>query len=228
MNKSETLTELAKALNKAQAELKPAEMNKTNPFLKNRYADLGSVLEAARPVLKKNGLSIAQFPASDDSRIGLTTILMHVSGEWLEETMMLPVEQEKGKSGAQVAGSIISYLRRYGLSAVLGIYADEDADGNAPKPTKSKTKSKEPPETIVTAGKSWPADLVQAFMLKENGIVEDENSFNAVGVLNLLHGAGAELDDIDEAVKLGQAYRAERNNGIEDGEEAARLAVGGE
>jgi len=40
------------------------------------------------------------------------------------------VGEERGKSTAQVAGSVITYLRRYALAAILGIYADEDTDGN--------------------------------------------------------------------------------------------------
>lgn len=58
MAKSESIKELAAALSKAQAQLKPAAMNATNPFLKNRYADLGAVIEAARPVLEANGLAV--------------------------------------------------------------------------------------------------------------------------------------------------------------------------
>jgi hypothetical protein len=53
---------------------------------------------------------------------------MHTSGQWIESSMTLPLNLEN-KNIAQSAGSIITYLRRYSLSAMLGIYADEDTDG---------------------------------------------------------------------------------------------------
>ena len=107
MNKSESIKELATALNKAQAEMPRVSFNSTNPFLKNKYADLGAIIEAARPIIAKTGLSISQFPFSDGDMIGVTTILMHSSGEWLENSMTIHAGDEKGKSDAQVAGSII-------------------------------------------------------------------------------------------------------------------------
>lgn len=134
MNKSETVMKLATALSKAQGELKAAQMNATNPFLKNRYADLGAIIEAAKPTLAKHGLSVSQMPTSTADRIGVTTILLHESGEWIEDTITLPLGDERGKSLAQVAGSVITYLRRYSLASVIGMYADEDVDGGAPKP----------------------------------------------------------------------------------------------
>lgn len=129
MNKSQTLGELAKALNKAQAEFDPAPVNSSNPHLRNKYADLGSIIETAKPVLAKYGLSVSQMVFGEGSEIGITNLLMHVSGEWLESSVTLPVSEEKGIKPSQVAGSIISYLRRYSLAAMLGIYVGGDDDG---------------------------------------------------------------------------------------------------
>jgi len=52
-----------------------------------------------------------------------------------ESTASLQLGEERGKSLAQVAGSIVTYLRRYPLASILGMYADEDGDGNEPKKT---------------------------------------------------------------------------------------------
>lgn len=139
MNKSESIAALAQALCKAQSEIKPAQMNSINPFLKNRYADLGAVIEAARAPLSKNGLGYTQLVSGDGKTIAVETVLVHFSGEWMSDTISLPVGEEKGRSLAQGAGSIITYLRRYSLAALLGIYSDEDSDGGqaakpAPKP----------------------------------------------------------------------------------------------
>ena len=134
MNKSESVVKLSGALAKAQAEMPAVEKNATNPFLKNRYADLGAVIEAAKPILARHGLSVVQMPVTFENTVGVTTMLMHESGEWLEGTIFLPIGDEKGKSVAQVTGSVITYLRRYSYASILGMYADEDTDGNKPAP----------------------------------------------------------------------------------------------
>jgi hypothetical protein len=133
ITRSENINELAVALSKAQAEFQPAKMNAVNPFLKNHYADLGSVIEAQKSACAKNGLSVAQPASTDGLSVMVTTLLMHSSGQWISSEMTLPLGDEKGRSLAQAAGSIITYLRRYSLSAMLGIYADEDTDGNEAK-----------------------------------------------------------------------------------------------
>lgn len=134
MNKSESIVKLTEALSAAQGEMPPVKFNATNPFLKNKYADLGAIIETAKPILAKWGLSVSQLTFSEGEQVGIETVLMHKSGEWLSSSMSMATEAEKGKSAAQVAGSIITYLRRYSLAAILGMYADEDGDGNAPKP----------------------------------------------------------------------------------------------
>lgn len=138
MNKSNTIKQLAEALAKAQAEMPVVKMNATNPFLKNNFADLGAVIDASRPTLAKYGMSLSQFPTSDGDKIGITNVLMHSSGEWLEDTVYLSLADEKGKSAAQAAGSVITYLRRYSWAAMLGLYADEDTDGHTPAKREAK------------------------------------------------------------------------------------------
>ena len=60
MSHSEIINELAAALSKAQGEMQAAIKDKVNPFFKSSYADLGSVWDAARPVLSKYGLCVMQ------------------------------------------------------------------------------------------------------------------------------------------------------------------------
>ena len=139
--KSEKLDQLAIALSKAQGEMPTVPMNAVNPFLRNRYADLAEMIKVATPVLAKNGLAISQQALSNDGHVGVTTTLLHTSGQWIEDTISLPLGYEKGKSLAQVAGSIITYLRRYSYGAIVGLATDEDTDGNQP------AKRHEQPET---------------------------------------------------------------------------------
>ena len=136
MNKSESITHLATALAKAQAEMPVAPMDATNPFLKNKYATLGSVIQASRPILAKHKLSLVQFPISDTASVGVESILAHESGEFVSERVLIPLVEEKGKSKVQAAGSLLTYLRRYSWASILGIYADEDTDGAIASPGK--------------------------------------------------------------------------------------------
>ena len=64
MTRSETITHLAAALAKAQAEMPVAVFDATNPFLKSKYASLGAVIQSSRPILAKHGLSLVQFPTT--------------------------------------------------------------------------------------------------------------------------------------------------------------------
>jgi hypothetical protein len=173
MNKSDTIKELAAALASAQAEMPAAKMNAVNPFLKNKYADLGSIIETARPVLGKHGLAFTQLVSNDECGLAVETVLMHKSGEWMSETVSLALGEERGKSAAQVAGSVITYLRRYALAAILGIYADEDADGNQPAPAPKKQPA--------------PADMPN--------ITPDELTLEQA--CELLNSAGVRYGDID-------------------------------
>jgi hypothetical protein len=149
MNKSETIAKLAEALSRAQAEMPAAKFNSVNPFLKNKYADLGSIIDTAKPVLGKFGLAVTQLPYNGGDRVGVETVLTHASGEWISASFSLPSADEKGKSNAQVAGSIITYLRRYSLAAILGMYSDEDTDGNdQPKPVEKPAEAASEAETM--------------------------------------------------------------------------------
>jgi hypothetical protein len=126
MTRSESIAELAKALCKAQGAMLFAKKDSANPFFKSKYADLASVVEAAKKPLAENGLSYIQMPRADAAGVTVETLLMHVSGEWIaSDLFMVPV-----KGDPQGVGSCITYARRYSLQAMLGIPAEDD-DGNA-------------------------------------------------------------------------------------------------
>lgn len=120
---SDSVAKLADALAKAQAVMKAATINKTNPHFKNRYADLAAVLEAIRKPLSDNGLSITQTTEVRDGGFVLVTTLRHSSGEWISSEYPLPVAAKP-----QELGSALTYARRYSLSAMACIAADEDDD----------------------------------------------------------------------------------------------------
>lgn len=126
MNRSESLKELAPALCKAQATMKPAAKESQNSHLKNRYADLASVWDACREALTANGFAVLQSPSAAGNLVSVETMLLHVSGEWVAETLTL----EARDASPQSIGSAVTYGRRYGLSAMVGV-CPEDDDGEA-------------------------------------------------------------------------------------------------
>jgi len=124
--KSPEIDKLAEALAKAQSELEGAKKESTNPFFKSNYADLHAVIKSAFPYLSKYGLSVSQGNEIIPNAICVTTTLMHASGQWLRSKVKLPLS----KVDAQGVGAAITYGRRYGLSAIVGI-AQYDDDANS-------------------------------------------------------------------------------------------------
>ena len=134
--KSDKIDKLAAALTKAQSEMKGAEKKSVNPFFNSGYADLHTVIESSFPHLTKYGLSVIQGNDSKPGEFFVTTMLLHESGQWIKSKLKMPIE----KATAQSVGSVITYGRRYGLSAITGI-AQYDDDGNAASQSKGITKS---------------------------------------------------------------------------------------
>lgn len=124
---SEQLNELSAALAKAQGEMSGAKKDAANPFFKSKYADLASVWEACREALSKNGLAVVQTAAADEAAtVHITTMLVHASGQWIRDTLTMKPKD----TTPQGIGSTITYGRRYGLAAIVGV-APEDDDGEA-------------------------------------------------------------------------------------------------
>ncbi len=126
MQTSENINELATALSKAQGQMGGASKTADNPFFKSKYADLGSVIAAVKEPLAENGLSYVQFPFAYEGTVGVTTRLMHSSGQFMEANFSIPAP----KNDPHTYGSLVTYSRRISLQSVLGIPAEDD-DGNA-------------------------------------------------------------------------------------------------
>ena len=123
MKTSESITKLAPAILQAQKAITFAIKEAVNGHLRNKYADLSSVIEAIKPALNDAGISFIQSGTeSDDSKLHLVTRLMHESGEWIEDTLVMPLP----KQDPQGYGSAMTYARRYALAAITGLYQDDD------------------------------------------------------------------------------------------------------
>ncbi len=122
---SEQIHDLVMALSIAQGELSPAEKSGKNPHFKSKYAGLADIWACCKAVLPKHGLAVIQTMEERDSRLHLVTTLAHKSGQWIKS--VLPIVT--AKADAQSMGSAITYMRRYALSAIVGVVADDDDDG---------------------------------------------------------------------------------------------------
>lgn len=124
LQKSESIAELATALNQAQSEL--GVVVKNSKGYGYNYADLASVMLAVKEPLANNGLAISQFPIDEDGKIGVETTIMHTSGEYLTRSFTVPADLMNAKHPGQAAGSLITYCRRYAIQAVLCLPSADD------------------------------------------------------------------------------------------------------
>lgn len=134
MQTSEAINEIAEALVKAQTAIKAPTKNRevevkmrSGGKYKFKYATLDSVIEHVRKPLTDNDLWFIQTAASRDSVTVMETMLIHKSGQWIKGEQPLRIDGQ----GNQEVGSAVTYAKRYGLCAMLGLAADEDDDANA-------------------------------------------------------------------------------------------------
>ena len=138
MNKSESIKELAAALIKFNSKVTAISKDAKNPQFRSEYVTLDKLIEITRPILQEVGLSVMQFPLSDENgRIGIQSLLIHESGEYIESDPLFMKTYKMIRGGEyvedfspQVGGSYISYLRRYSYQAILCLNTGEDDDGN--------------------------------------------------------------------------------------------------
>lgn len=180
MQKSDTIGALAAALAKAQGQMQAAKKDSQNPFFRTSYADLASVWEACRDALTANGLAVIQTTESGgDGLVTVGTLLAHESGEWITGSLALkPVKEDP-----QGVGSAITYGRRYGLAAIVGVAPEGDDDGEvatgrgtvAPKATPAPqakaqspapTTPASPPATRPASERPYSPDVLKADMVQ--------------------------------------------------------------
>lgn len=152
MLKSESIAELAKALSSFQREVKQPQKNGVNPHFKSKYVTLDDTIKAINETAPNHGLSYIQTPINDDNGIGVITVILHESGQFIEfPPFTLPLD----KKTPQGAGSALTYARRYSISSAFGLVSEEDDDANGATPQQTKTQPKTPAVTIATLKAKW-------------------------------------------------------------------------
>lgn len=165
-DRSRSISELTKALIQFHKLGIKIPKSSKNPFLKSKYADLSTILDHVQKPLADLGLAIVQMPVGEH---GLTTLLAHESGEWIESTYkMQPLElvidkDTKAKAiTPQSIGSVITYQRRYAIGAMLNLNIDDDVDGNPPNAAELAEAASPPP-----APKKTAAEIKAEMMAKQ-------------------------------------------------------------
>jgi len=136
MKTSEKLDKIGIAMVKAQSEMGGAVKDSNNPFFKSKYADLTSVWKACKESLHNNGIAVIQSPITNENRLGVSTLLLHESGQFIRDSFTLGVKKQ---NDPQADGSSITYARRYALAAFVGVCPVDD-DGEIAMARKTAPK----------------------------------------------------------------------------------------
>ena len=237
MSSNEPKTEIIKALLEAQKAFQAIPMDKENSFYKgHKYASLSSILNSVIPALNAQGLYLShctrtepvQMPVEyngnpiatyyeeggvrdfitkgSPSRIfvEVTCQILHTSGQEFSTKASVVVE---GKNLVQSIGIAITYLRRYTVSALLGLYTETDDDGNMLNPKQTVTKK---PQTKKKPAVQFSKAAIDVVM--EAGKYESVNHVNAI--LNLSQEMPKDVP-ADIALAWHKKYRETRDVGLE-------------
>ena len=209
---SDTIGKLAEALAAYQSTAANPANSAKNPFLKNKYAPLNEILSMVRPELAKHGLALSQLVVGCD-RVGVTTVLMHASGEYISGTVSLAPDASKGLSTAQNAGVVVTYLRRYGVQSILGISGEDDTDGAHGDDKKQDAKPAVPEKptpmaasVLSTLGAEMKAALKELAKVEDAAIVE---GYKADGTVAWEAKDAERLTEIIDAVKKAANAKTE-------------------
>ncbi len=139
---TDPVSQLEAALASALPLLEGAKKNSTNPHFKNKYADLGAVIEAIRPMAEQ-GVWFRQVLHEGAEGVTVETLYTGFGATISAGTLFMPA----GKRDAQGFGSALTYARRYALQTAFGLSAEDD-DGQAG----SKAPTKEAAPQLIGEG----------------------------------------------------------------------------
>lgn len=160
MKTSESTKAVFKAIHDLQQELEIVKRGDTANIGEKysyKYASMPKIWVEVKPLLKKYNLTVIQSPTQSQIGDSLTTMIVHDSGEYIQDTMRLVLNRED----AQGIGSAITYAKRYALSAMLGVVTDDDNDATTQRMADGEMKKewvraykviakKQNPDAVVT------------------------------------------------------------------------------
>lgn len=158
MNTSENIEFISAALVLAQQTMLPLIKDSDNPFFRSKYADLSAVTEACYPALQANGICVMQSAESLGALgINIKTRLIHKSGQFIETDCAIPPAGQD----PQKYGSAVTYGRRYGLQAAVGLAAIDDDGESAMNRNKTTTTTTQPAKPAPAKPASDEAEMAK-------------------------------------------------------------------
>ena len=187
------MSEIFKALAKAQSTFEAALKGAQNPHFRSKYAALDACMDAVRAPLNAQGIFITQPIECVADGVLIETLFCHESGEtYSGGKLFMPVV----KHDAQGYGSAITYGRRYSLLTACGV-APEDDDGNQATAAKPATTSKAPvikQPSLQGIGDDLPPDVKNFLLELAESTKELCSAGNAHGALAMLKEQNLEGD----------------------------------
>jgi hypothetical protein len=191
---------LPSALSQAQAEMLEVKESGYNPHFKSNFSTLTDLIRASRPALTKYGLSITQYPHSQDGVTYLVTKMLHASGEAIVGQVAIYL---KDHTDIQKLGSAISYLKRYAYAAICGLSTSEsDDDGNSLSEQQQPRQSYTPQQNNASASEfisSKQAYFLKQVMAKSEGL--EQKVLQAYGIASMEQFPWKKVKELKE--KLG-------------------------
>lgn len=136
---ADPISQLEAALATALPMLEGAKKNAANPHFKSKYADLGAVIEAVRPIAD-HGIWFRQVLHESAEGVTVETLYTGHGTTISAGTLFMPAD----KRNAQGYGSALTYARRYALQTAFGL-STEDDDGNAASAKQEAKPAAKPP-----------------------------------------------------------------------------------
>lgn len=134
MERTNDIDEVLKAIDLVKKSIKPLKKTKVSADGSYKYVTLDDVLETLKKTLQRNKLGFVQFVEQSENGNSLTTVVYHVSGQFISTSARIPDIKDDFLSTMQSVGSNITYMRRYALCTIFGICSEDDTDGNSSAP----------------------------------------------------------------------------------------------
>ena len=162
-----------------QSELK-APKNQRNNFGNYNYRSCEDIVEALKPLLKKEGLflTLSDEVVERGGRVYIlaTAKISDGENELHTQGFAREAETQKGMNDAQITGSASSYARKYALNGLFCIDDTKDADTN-----EQKTQTNNPKAQVQYEDNDKPwidkkvleSTAFADFLKKEKGIKKD-------------------------------------------------------
>lgn len=195
------------------------------------YADLPSIVQHIRPLLMSNSLGYSQPVSCENNVLNVKTIVFSTKdGSNIESNFSFDLSKlgTSKQSIMQDIGSVITYIRRYTLTSMLGIVTDEDPDGiiGIPKPNQSnynkqtyKPTNKEPEKK---ATKTLLEKIQKSISTFENGkrmVDGKEETLNNEWIDKVIEKIKVEHKDEPTLEKSIQLLESKKTTEQETGEE---------